>query len=227
MPNYCENDLTIRGSYKAIENVIKKYTTSELAYRQSNGDMDLITYLDFERINPTPKKEDGEIIEDWYNWRLANWGTKWNLAGDGIFSFKINQPDKDDDVVELTSCFNTAWTPPYELLQYLSNIEQDIKIEISFYEPGCAFGGRYEFEKGETTYEEYEEYCSGGDNSSYYGYLFKNGMECMDLVYENVCENIEDEDEAEMKYGEIKEAIDRCDYNLAGDIYQKVLSSEM
>ena len=34
--------------------------------------------IDFHKGCPEPFKQNGDIKDDWYNWRLANWGCKWN-----------------------------------------------------------------------------------------------------------------------------------------------------
>lgn len=226
MPNYCENELNIRGSKEVIAKFIEKYMQVDLMgpLKSTHGVFNgysVMHMLDFEKIKPTPLKENGDIIDDWYNWRLSNWGTKWNCDGSAM-SIK----DYDENDLVLSMGFTTAWTPPYELMQYLSSIEPDIRIEMRYYEPGCAFAGENEFEKGETLYEEYVEYKSGQDNSEYYGYIFEHELECMDSVYDYICDNIEDDEEANKIYEDIKEALARQDYIIAGDIYQKVFLSD-
>jgi hypothetical protein len=72
--------------------------------------------------------------KDWYEWCLANWGTKWDVGCE------------DDDFVflqdgELRLSFDSAWNPPiaaYEAMERLG-----FGVEAQYYEPGCEFVGEY------------------------------------------------------------------------------------
>ena len=65
---------------------------------------------------------------NWYDWRRANWGTKWNSY----------QCSLDDSMIRegvLVYCFMTAWSPPegiYEkLLEYIA--ANNLEVEVSWY----------------------------------------------------------------------------------------------
>lgn len=69
--------------------------------------------------------ENGRICVDnyekygattWYNWCITNWGTKWN-------AMKTKCTDSD------TITFQTAWDNPEPVIQKLSELYPDIKIE--------------------------------------------------------------------------------------------------
>lgn len=70
--------------------------------------------------------------DNWYDWSVANWGTKWDTDAHNSFY----------DGETLTLSFDTAWAPPIELYDYL--IEQDFHILADYYEPGMQFAGIYE-----------------------------------------------------------------------------------
>ena len=42
-------------------------------------------------------------FQDWYNWSIHNWGTKWDACNSHIES-------DDEDYIFIT--FDTAWSPP-------------------------------------------------------------------------------------------------------------------
>lgn len=69
------------------------------------------TFLDFEKILPMPKELKGtEAPKDkpnWYDWCVANWGTKWN-------SYEGNVTDEGIG-------FTTAWSPPTPVIAALAN----------------------------------------------------------------------------------------------------------
>mgnify|MGYP003648940534 FL=1 len=67
------------------------------------GSLDFLTIL-----RPEPK----DIGDDWYQWRNANWGTKWGRLID-------LQLEPDLHLGQFT--LETAWAPPIDLCQYLTN----------------------------------------------------------------------------------------------------------
>jgi hypothetical protein len=69
--------------------------------------------------------------ESWYDWRVANWGTKWDISGDV-------QEDGSD---YLTVGFDSAWSPPLNAYWVLEDL--GFEIEAYYFEPGMAFCGRW------------------------------------------------------------------------------------
>ena len=57
-------------------------------------------------------------VTDWYEWRIKNWGTKWDC-------YDING---GEELIE----FNTAWTTPIELIKYLSHKFPAITFTIKY-----------------------------------------------------------------------------------------------
>jgi hypothetical protein len=72
---------------------------------------------------------------NWYDYCVGEWGTKWDVGGDG-------QSDIHPDGKMLHTSFDSAWSPPvnaYEKLEQLG-----FKVNAMFYESGMAFAGSYE-----------------------------------------------------------------------------------
>ena len=69
--------------------------------------------------------------KDWYDWRVKNWGTKWDLADGEMIR-------EEENVYVLTG--NTAWSPPVELLLYLYQVH-NVVSSCYFFEPGMAYAG--------------------------------------------------------------------------------------
>lgn len=79
MPNWCENILVITGPKKEIDNFLEK--------AQSLSED---RYISLERLLPVPEefKKDREkpvdglstMSDEEYDWRVKNWGTKWDLS---------------------------------------------------------------------------------------------------------------------------------------------------
>jgi hypothetical protein len=77
--------------------------------------------FDFERIIPI-----GDI-PDWYERRLAQWGTKW--VG---YEVQIGESVID---------FFTAWSPPIPIIKKLAELHKDLVFRLEYYEPGNNFRG--------------------------------------------------------------------------------------
>lgn len=98
--------------------------------------------FDFERLVPLPPEAnsgDHTIVvggnNDWYTWRIKNWGTKWNA-----FDVEINTDDDDKD--ELHIKFDTAWTHPFPIVKALSLKFPTIEFAVAYSDDdlGCNFG---------------------------------------------------------------------------------------
>lgn len=143
MPNWCWNTLTLTtDNPKQFERLVQGIAG------------DSTQPFDFNRLIPEPKellevespnnKNPDEMIRKygyscWYEWRCANWGTKWN-AKDPEFS--IESP------TSLRITFLTAYCPPLPILETLSAKFSFTHIEYS-YEGDEGYWGKMSFEEGE------------------------------------------------------------------------------
>ena len=144
MPNWCNNTITIEHKDSAkINEVVKSLTT------KINDDTDESLFFTYCKPEPdysktkvkstypeiTKKEYEEDIDKKWWDWRVQNWGTKWNI--EALDEDRITV--KDNTVI--FDC-ETAWSPPLEALTELEN--KGFEIECDYYEGGCAFIGRYE-----------------------------------------------------------------------------------
>jgi hypothetical protein len=118
MPNWNENKLSIMDCSPELESYLKE-----------NG-------LSFEKIKPTPP----ELLEGngWYNWRLENWGTKWDLS-------EQEQREVADQLIsedcDFQAPFMTAWSPPLQAIAALSEMFPNDQFTLDYFEGGCWFAG--------------------------------------------------------------------------------------
>jgi hypothetical protein len=122
MPNWCENRVYIQAPPAEIEAIV--------AAVQSDGDKLLLSYLH-------PEPEYGPEIEGdmphWWNWRIANWGTKW----------EVNAEIASHSVADgwITLAFDSAWSPPIEAFYAWEESGKDRSFNIRYVEWGMAFCG--------------------------------------------------------------------------------------
>lgn len=70
-------------------------------------------------------------FKNWYDWRLANWGTKWDIEAE------IEEGDG-----YITLHFDSAWSPPLEAYDTLRDM--GFYIKAYYCEPGVSFAGIWE-----------------------------------------------------------------------------------
>jgi len=100
----------------------------------------------------------------WYEWRLSNWGCKWDASFGGPFiALGGAEMDVEASVEALggtitPTCliykFDTPWGPPTEFLHTIAPRFPSLSFELKYGEPGNDFAGRIVYEKGEFVLEE-------------------------------------------------------------------------
>ena len=75
----------------------------------------------------------GKQDDRWYNWRVQNWGTKWDC-----YSLEIDECDMPHGF-EVN--FETAWSPPEEVHTAICEQFDDLSISWFYDEPGCEVAG--------------------------------------------------------------------------------------
>ena len=88
-----------------------------------------------ERQSEILKKTYG--ADNWYDWRLMNWGTKWGIDGESIHFYH-----EDDKSIQLN--FSTAWSPPEQVarnLRWKYEKEDDFAMRWFYREDDMEFSG--------------------------------------------------------------------------------------
>ena len=133
MPNWNQNYLSVYGSEKDVADFKKKVKSKNCVF-------------DFEKIYPTPKEllntqapnrnkilaekfKEKHGAEDWYTWRLKNWGTKWKIDEQGI--------DWDGNNL----MFDTAYSPPMGIICKIATLFPHLIFSLQYSEPGLCFSG--------------------------------------------------------------------------------------
>lgn len=162
MPNWCNNSITLKHSDPAmIDRAHKALARGELLQEFIPCPQELRdTVAGFmgEDKRAAHEAQQAANIEkhgykDWYDWQVANWGTKWDVGGDDGLIQKLDEHT-------LQASFDSAWSPPtgaYERLCALG-----FEIEAFYDEPGMAFCGKWTGNE-ESFDDDYYEY--GGETS--------------------------------------------------------------
>lgn len=151
MPNWCTNTLTVTGDASTIDAMLGSVRDGE-------------TTLSFEKIDPTPDELLGQSVPvrdpeqrarnvaahghaDWYTWRLAHWGTKWELDDETILDRCVDADGRDQVVLS----FYTAWGPPVHAVSTLALRWPALVFVLSYDEPSMDFSGAVVWSEGSLT----------------------------------------------------------------------------
>ena len=121
MPNWCDNQVTITGPSSVIDKIEK--IVNEESNNAENGLLQFFHPMPKELLDteagPTAKtkaeKDERKArklefgAENWYDWRVNNWGTKWEVCE---FYGVDKQPDALIGDSTISFAFSSAWSPP-------------------------------------------------------------------------------------------------------------------
>lgn len=75
--------------------------------------------------------------KNWYDFCVAEWGTKWDFGSDETASFS----DNGDGTATLTMNDETAWSPPIAIFEKMH--DQGLDVLAYYYESGMQFCGKW------------------------------------------------------------------------------------
>lgn len=134
MPNWCNNTATFHND--DVGEVDKLYDYLKKVQEDEKSEQGLFSYF-----LPIPKEE----TDNWYDWCVSNWGTKWEASLYGV--------SREDDNSIIIS-FDTAWAPPTGFYEYLAR-HTEFYVNAKYIEEGMGFiGGN---DGGEDFYYEYSD----------------------------------------------------------------------
>ena len=149
---------------------------------------------------PQPKV-DG--FDNWYDWRNANWGTKWEVCE----FYGVDRSYINDDESQITVGFSSAWGPPLEAYQRFLD-KHPVILEARYYEPGCDFMGIWD--NGDDTCYECSKYGSDDD-------FWKSGDGAILDESFNIVENLAQWEEEQETKEEVTEYIKGNAINIGED----------
>ena len=144
MPNWCWNSLSVSGDEKQLREFVEK------SMSKYDDDTDRFTFngthpqpedLNITKGTQTQDEEEQAMLNkakyghtDWYDWRIAEWGTKWDACESYI---------NNNDINYFSVSFDTAWGPPINWLDNIAMDYPDLSFELEYEESGMGFGGTF------------------------------------------------------------------------------------
>jgi hypothetical protein len=154
MPNWCENYFEFRvptSSSKRFTNFVDAFNSKQDYF--NHGLLQLLCPMpehqpDVDKPNAFYALggigKDEEIIygkNNWYDWSIQNWGTKWDLDLESI-TYNV-----DGDYVYFKGNAFSAWSPPFQAF-----LNSSFEFSLYYAEPSMNFFG-YADLHGDSTYE--------------------------------------------------------------------------
>lgn len=141
--NYCDNELEITG---AADDVAEFVTCAE-------SDEEL---LSFASLLPEPDIGGLGGTKGWFNWRIVNWGSKWD-------ALEVERSQRHRDHIVYN--YQSAWAPGLNPIRVASLRWPELTFVLSYASHGGGFAGRITFRGGYTVEElagSYEEVSAAG-----------------------------------------------------------------
>ena len=152
MPNWCNNSIEIKGPKDKLEKLWQGAT----AEGEDGGLLNSMVQMPSElngTTSPTPPDSEQPMVDgvdNWYDWRVKNWGCKWDVGTEGL-----EYVDNGDGTAEITGWFDSPWGPPLTALETYSEANEDVYIDEWYEEGGMDFAGNWNSEEG------YDDYLEG------------------------------------------------------------------
>ena len=134
MPNWCDNTVYItHDDPKKIQILVD-------AWKANKFFGTIYPEPDYNKVKVKPmfpeiKGNNDPVSPEsaWWDWRVRNWGTKWEINTDEAYI--------DIHENEIKVGFSSAWSPPTGIYDRLVN--DGYSVDAYYYEGGCAFCGQY------------------------------------------------------------------------------------
>ena len=148
MPNWCNNNIKITGPNKIIdkiEKIVKDESGKSGQLLNHFYPMPLV--LDDTVAGPEPKtkkeklasqkRKDETGFDNWYDWRVANWSTKWDVNE----FYSVDRNNINNKESQITLGFDSAWAPPIGAYEHFIDENSNVSIRATYFEGGCDFMG--------------------------------------------------------------------------------------
>ncbi|WP_312281125.1 hypothetical protein [Oscillibacter sp.] len=143
MPNHVTNIVRVSGDPEKVKAMFEDIKDDRIG----------LGSIDFNKVIPMPEhifrgnlgmaEREKYGKDNWYDWSISNWGTKWNSYGyDGAYTLQ----DFDGEHIE----FQTAWSCADPVIRTLAEQYLDLSFEYLWADEDFGHNtGKKEYENGE------------------------------------------------------------------------------
>ena len=142
MPNWCNNSINIQGSTETVK------TLWDEANQEGSGLLNAMKPMPKEldgTTSPSPREGTPQPLVDghdnWYSWRVDNWGTKWDIDPKDV---GLEFTDNGDGTAQISGWFESAWAPPIQAYDAFLDDMDGCSLTADYHEPGMDFAGIYD-----------------------------------------------------------------------------------
>lgn len=146
MPNWCGNAVTFTHADPAmIQRVVRGFTGEGLMQEFVPCPDDLLSTVKGSFADGDPRKAENDAkceanqakhgYPTWYEWKLAKWGTKWDVSNED------SDLEVPEDATSVDINFDSAWSPPIEFYGQMEAL--GFKVTAYYWEPGMNYCGQY------------------------------------------------------------------------------------
>ena len=132
MPNHCYQSVHLRGPSHLIHHLHKALSKSEPEFCSTIAPMPFELWA--------KETQPDQVMPDWYEWRVKNWGTKWDVCEVLFDGVGLEYSDDQKFAWFTFSCW-TAWAPPIPVWDRLDAM--GIAVEADYQDEGMNFEGAY------------------------------------------------------------------------------------
>ena len=101
--------------------------------------------------------------KNWYEWSVANWGTKWDLSEPQVTDnphlsdlIELATASDEEPVTSISYAFATAWSPPVAGFAKISLDYPALTFTLDYEEEGMSFAGTDTIKNGEVVHADRE-----------------------------------------------------------------------
>ena len=133
MPNWFNFTLDVSGKKEDVQAFVENVKGKEGTTYEDRE-------FDFNHFIPQPEglydeKSEDDVFPNWYNWNIANWGTKWNASVDDSYVV-ADIPNPYSYRYDM----RTAWADPRPIIIKMIETYPDLDFEISGEEESNSYG---------------------------------------------------------------------------------------
>jgi len=162
MPNHCETRAVISTTTKDDLDIFMSMAKPKSSAEEDDKDTKELV-VSMEAIMPTPphlldstkdfstgdlqKAITGDSTYEyasWYDWRVAHWGTKWDMYDQEVDDIGYFSEFND---YRVSLRYNTAWSPNIRFWKNFTKIAP-LKVDMTYLDEGWGFAGRTVIQDG-------------------------------------------------------------------------------